>query len=141
MGFRPKVCPPLILKTCHCRITFRLHLLSHLTAVHFPKCLPTPMDTPQISGQGCDRVFNPRGLSQHLSKVQNSKCHPKQMALKMPSVFQTASPAGSSLASNSNPLSQDNCDTHSDEPSGEHPKVENIPQDAYNAVLIRAERT
>jgi hypothetical protein len=74
-----------------------LHTLT-ASAAHPLQRLPTPMNTPQIRCHGCDRVFNPRGLSQHLSKTQNSVCHATLMALKTPSVFQTA---GSSLGSNS----------------------------------------
>ena len=69
----------------------------------------TIMHTPQIRCCGCDKVFNPRGHSQHLSKPQNAACHVMHMALRTPSVFQMASSAGSSLASNSNPRS---CDDH-----------------------------
>lgn len=67
------------------------------------------MHAPQIRCLGCDKVFNPRGHSQHLSKPRNATCRATQMALGTPSVFQTVSGAGSSLVSNSNPKSGDNC--------------------------------
>jgi hypothetical protein len=66
------------------------------------------MHTPQIRCGGCDKVFNPRGHSQHLTKPQNASCHATLMALRTPSVFQTVSNAGSSLVPNSNPESEDN---------------------------------
>ena len=47
------------------------------------------MNISQIRCQGCDKVFNPRGLSQHLSKPQNAACHAAQTVFQMPSVFQT----------------------------------------------------
>jgi hypothetical protein len=68
------------------------------------------MNMPQIRCCGCDRVFNPRGLSQHLSKPQNATCRDAQMALRTLSVFQTTLGAGSSLPSNSNSQSCDNHD-------------------------------
>ena len=78
------------------------------------------MRTPQIRCCGCDKVFNPRGHSQHLSKTQNTMCHAIQMALRTPSVFQMVSSAGTSLMPNSNPKS---CDDHGmdlrDETNGE----------------------
>jgi hypothetical protein len=61
------------------------------------------MYTPQIRCCGCDKVFKPRGHSQHLSKPQNTACCAIQMALITPSVFQTESGAGTLLALNSNP--------------------------------------
>ena len=33
------------------------------------------MSTSQIRCQGCDRVFSPRGLSQHLSRTPNAVCY------------------------------------------------------------------
>jgi len=62
------------------------------------------MNVTQVRCHGCDRVFSPRGLSQHLSK--NDVCRATQAALKTPSVFQTASCAGQT--SNSVP---GDCDT------------------------------
>jgi hypothetical protein len=77
-------------------------LLHTLTAAHpFNAYLP-PMNIPQVCCHECDRVFNPRGLSQHLSKTQNSGCRALLTALKTLSAFQTAPCAGSSLGSNSN---------------------------------------
>jgi hypothetical protein len=77
-------------------------LLHTLTAAHpFNAYLP-PMNIPQVRCHECDRVFNPRGLSQHLSKTQNSGCRALLTASKMPLAFQTAPCAGSSLGSNSN---------------------------------------
>jgi hypothetical protein len=46
------------------------------------------MNTPQIRCQGCDKVFNPWGLSQHLSKPRNATCHAAQTGFKKLSVFQ-----------------------------------------------------
>ena len=54
--------------------------------------LPDLMNATQVRCHGCDRVFSPRGLSQHLSK--NGVCRATQAALKTPSVFQTAFHAG-----------------------------------------------
>jgi hypothetical protein len=65
------------------------------------------MHAPQIRCRGCDKVFKPRGHSQHLSKPQNAACRAIQMALITLSVFQTESGAGTSLALNSNPGSGD----------------------------------
>ena len=62
------------------------------------------MNAPQIYCLGCDKVFNPRGLSQHLTKSQNAVC--RAVALKTPSAFQTTS--GKGLISN--PRSRDNRD-------------------------------
>lgn len=53
---------------------------------------PTSMDSAQIRCQGCDKVFSPRGLSQHLSK--DSACRASQALSTTPSVFQNG-PAGS----------------------------------------------
>ena len=64
--------------------------------------LRAPMSTSQIRCQGCDRVFSPRGLSQHLSRTPNAVCREVQTTSRTPSLFQTVSGAGSSLASNSN---------------------------------------
>jgi hypothetical protein len=60
------------------------------------------MSAPQICCQGCDRVFSPRGLSQHLSKTQDAVCRDAQTTSRTLSMFQMMSGAGSSLASNSN---------------------------------------
>ena len=64
--------------------------------------LRAPMSTSQIRCQGCDRVFSPRGLSQHLSRTPNAVCREVQTTSRTPSLFQTVSGAGSFLASNSN---------------------------------------
>lgn len=62
------------------------------------------MNPSQIRCRGCNKVFSPRGLSQHLSK--DSACHAFRMVSRTPSVFQ-ATPAGSSLGSISNPVPWD----------------------------------
>ena len=54
------------------------------------------MTTSQIRCQGCDRVFSPRGFSQHLSRTPNAVCRKVQTTSRTPSLFQTV------LASNSN---------------------------------------
>ena len=64
------------------------------------------MNITQVRCHGCDRVFSPRGLSQHLSK--NSVCRATQAALKTPSVFQMASRAGQT----SNSVSGDRHDVY-----------------------------
>ena len=72
--------------------------------------LPAPKNSSQIRCHNCDRVFSPRGLSQHLSK--DSTCRALRMVLRTPSVFHHVSPAGSSLAplgSISNSVSCDCC--------------------------------
>jgi hypothetical protein len=69
-----------------------MHLLT--ISVSDPSVISTPMNSPQIRCCGCDRVFSPRGLSQHLSK--DSACRTLQMASRMLSVFQNAPPAGPS---------------------------------------------
>ena len=45
------------------------------------------MNTAQVSCPGCKRVFNPCGLSQHLSKTQHVHCHVAHAALQTPSIF------------------------------------------------------
>ena len=42
-----------------------------------------------ICCQGCNRVFSPCGLSQHLSRTPNAVCHEVQMTSRTPSLFQT----------------------------------------------------
>ena len=41
----------------------------------------------QVSCPGCKRVFNPRSLSQHLSKTQHAHCCIAHVALQTPSIF------------------------------------------------------
>jgi hypothetical protein len=46
------------------------------------------MSMAQVSCPGCRRVFNPRGLSQHLSKTQRAHCCIVHAARQTPSIFQ-----------------------------------------------------
>jgi hypothetical protein len=87
------------------------------------QCSPS-MSTPQIRCHGCDKIFNPRSLSQHLTKPQNATCRTMQMAIKTLSVFQTMTSEGSI----SNTMS---CNDQNMEPvdgsSGEYTKVSSTP--------------
>jgi hypothetical protein len=90
----------------YCKPTFLYRkLITHslLHPITTPLLLPAPMTTPtpQIRCRGCNRVFSPHRLSQHLSKTHDTMCHEAQLTSRMPSLFQTVSAAGSSLASNS----------------------------------------
>lgn len=62
-------------------------LCAHRSLVHILKVTQS-MNTAQVSCPGCKRVFNPRGLSQHLSKTRRAQCRVAHAALQTPSIFQ-----------------------------------------------------
>ena len=85
------------------------------------------MTTAQIRCRGCDRVFSPRGLSQHLSKTQDAVCREAQSTSRTPSLFQVVSGAGSASAlnpntneANLNELHAANVTAAADDANGDH---------------------
>ena len=95
-----------LIKGVHASLYPSTHLLT-LIAIRPFQLLRHAMNPPQIQCNGCDRVFGPRGLSQHLTK--NKLCHARQAALNTPSIFQTTS-AGSYILNCSGSI--DRCNVH-----------------------------
>ncbi|KAI9428542.1 hypothetical protein H4582DRAFT_1830580 [Lactarius indigo] len=62
------------------------------------------MSRAQIHCRGCNRVFTPRGLSQHINRTQLPSCRALRTATQIPTTCQTR---GSNLASNAGPASWD----------------------------------
>jgi hypothetical protein len=59
----------------------------------------------QVHCRGCNRVFTPRGLSQHPSRSRSPICRAAHATIQLPVTFQTH--AASNLASNPVPTSWD----------------------------------
>ena len=80
-----------------CRISPLCPQIFHSVSVicHLHTMIPM-----QTQCQGCDRVFTPRGLSQHASKTQNVRCHAINNLLQyefgIPSILRAASPSAPS---------------------------------------------
>ena len=57
--------------------------------IRLPLDLPQAMNIAQVPCPGCKRLFNPRGLSQHLSRSRHARCRVVHAALQSLTVFQS----------------------------------------------------